>query len=97
MDGELVTRHCTNSTSQTYNGDVWVTFELVVLGSDLVHHIVDGDTVLTYSKPQIGGAEEGYPVPEGTLLSSGYISLQAESAPYEFRKVELLDLSAQYE
>jgi hypothetical protein len=93
MDGELVTRHCTNSRSKTYHGDVWVTAEIVVLGDSVIHHILEGDTVLTYYKPQVGGAPEGYPVPEGTLINEGYICLQAESHPVEFRKVELLDLS----
>ena len=95
MNGELITKHCTNSTSKTYNGDQWVTVEVVVLGDSIIHHIIAGDTVLTYSKPQIGGGSlpENYPLPEGTLLKEGYIALQAESAPTEFRKVELLDLS----
>jgi hypothetical protein len=95
MENKLVTQHCTNSSSKTYNGDVWVTAELVVYGDSLIYHIVEGDTVLTYSKPQIGGSNkpEGYPVPDGTLLKEGYIALQAESHPCEFRKVELLDLS----
>jgi hypothetical protein len=94
MDGELVTRHCTSSTSRTYHGDEWVQFELVVYGDSIIHHIVGGDTVLTYSKPQIGGDRpEEFPLPDGTPLTSGYIALQAESHPYEFRKVELLDLS----
>ena len=95
IDTTLVTQHCTNSRSKTFHGDVWVTAELVVYGDSIIHHIVNGDTVLTYSKPQIGGGNkpEGYPVPDGTLLRAGYISLQAESHPTEFRKVELLDLS----
>lgn len=93
MDGELVTRHCNNSRSKTYHGDIWVTADFVVLGDSVIHHILEGDTVLTYYKPQVGGAYEGYPVPEGTLISEGYICLQAESHPVEFRKVELLDLS----
>lgn len=93
MDGNLITRHCNNSTSKTYHGDVWVTAEFVVLGDSVIHHILEGDTVLTYYKPQVGGAPEGYPVPEGTLINEGYICLQAESHPVEFRKVELLDLS----
>jgi len=93
MDGKLVTRHCTNSSSKTYHGDVWVTAEFVVLGSEVIHHIIDGDTVMTYNKPQVGGAHEGYVVPEGTLIEEGYICLQAESHPVDFRKVELLDLS----
>ncbi len=98
LDGKLHTPHCINSTSRTYRGEEWVTVELVVLGHEIVHHIVEGDTVLTYSKPQISDdTPEGFPLLEGTLLESGYIALQAESHPYEFRKVELLDLSEQYE
>jgi hypothetical protein len=93
MNGELVTRHCNNSRSKTYHGDIWVTADFVVLGDSVIHHILEGDTVLTYHKPQVGGAPEGYPVPEGTLIDGGYICLQAESHPVEFRKVELLDLS----
>jgi len=94
LNGELFKTHCISSTSATYHGEEWVTFELVVYGDSLIHHIVEGDTVLTYSKPQIGGdLPEGFPLAEGTPLTSGYIALQAESHPYEFRKVELLDLS----
>jgi hypothetical protein len=94
MNNELVTRHCTNSTSKTFFGEEWVNVELVVLGDSIIHHLVEGDTVLTYSKPQIGGGSlpVDYPVPEGTPLKEGYISLQAESHPIEFRKVELLEL-----
>lgn len=93
MNGELVTRHCNNSRSKTYHGDIWVTADFVVLGDSVIHHIIEGDTVLTYNKPQVGGAPDGYPVAEGTLINQGYICLQAESHPVEFRKVELLDLS----
>ncbi len=95
MHGELITQHCTSSSSKTYHGEEWVHFELVVYGDSIIHHLVDGDTVMTYSKPIFGGGDlpEGFPMAEGDPLSSGYIALQAESHPYEFRKVELLDLS----
>ena len=93
MNDELVTQHCNNSTSKTYHGDVWVTADFVVLGDSVIHHIIEGDTVITYHKPQVGGAHETYTVPEGTPIKEGYICLQAESHPVEFRKVELLDLS----
>lgn len=95
MNDKLITQHCNESTSKTYHGDVWVTAEFVVLGDSIIHHICEGDTVLTYSKPQVGGGNgpENYSVPEGTIISSGYICLQAESHPVEFRKVEILDLS----
>lgn len=94
MNDELVTRHCTNSTSKTFFGEEWVHVEMVVLGDSIIHHLVEGDTVLTYSKPQIGGGNLpiDYTIPDGTPLKEGYISLQAESHPIEFRKVELLEL-----
>jgi hypothetical protein len=93
INNQLITQHCTESSSKTFDGDQWVTVEVVVLGDSILHHIVNGDTVLTYSKPQIGGdLPERFPLPEGTPLKEGYISLQAESHPCEFRKVELLNL-----
>ena len=93
INGELITQHCTNSTSKTYHGDVWVHAEFVVLGDSIIHHIIEGDTVMTYTKPQIGGdLPEGFPLAEGTLLKEGYICLQAESHPVELRKVEILKL-----
>ena len=68
--------------------------EMVVRHDSIMHHIVNGDTVLTYSRPVIGGdfLPEDFPVADGTPVHEGYIALQAESHPFEFRKVELLEL-----
>jgi hypothetical protein len=95
MNGELIERHCTSSSSKTFHGEEWVTVEMIVYGDSIMHHLVEGDTVLTYSKPQIGGGSipDGYPLEPGTPLTEGYIALQAESHPFDFRKVELLDLN----
>ena len=94
--GSLHTAHCTNSTSQTYDGDQWVRVEVLVHGDELVRHMVEGRTVLEYSKPQIGGGAVNPVDPavkiDGTPMTGGYISLQAETAPTDFRKVELLNL-----
>jgi hypothetical protein len=92
----LLTEHCIPSRSQTYDGDQWVRAEVLVLGDSLISHFVNGEEVLTYTKPQIGGGVvDGY-LPDvkqdGKPLSEGYISLQSESHPVEFRKVELLNL-----
>ena len=96
MNGKLHTQHCTNSSSKTYDGDQWVRVEAMVLGESQIKHIIDGQTVLSYEKPQIGGeVVNNYDVnvkKDGTILSEGYIALQAESHPIEFRKVELLNL-----
>jgi len=95
INGQPVADHCTSSTSKTYDGDQWVTVEIVVHADSIIHHIIEGDTVLTYSKPRVGPdmRPDNYPVPDGTLLKEGHIALQAESSNVEFRKVELLDLS----
>ena len=96
MDGKLFTPHCLNSRSRTYHGEQWVRVEVLVLGDSLVRHIVNGDTVLEYSKPQIGGGAVNNFDPavkrDGTPLTEGYIALQSESHPIDFRKVEILDL-----
>jgi len=95
IKGVPVEGHCTNSNSKTFDGDQWVAVEMTVLGDSIIHHVVGTDTVLTYSRPRNGPdlRPAGYPVPDGTPLKEGYISLQAEGHPVEFRKVELLDLS----
>jgi hypothetical protein len=97
IGGKLFTTHCLNSTSQTYHGDQWVRVEVEVRGGGIVRHIIDGKTVLEYEQPQIGGGAvnnfDPAAKPDGKILTEGYISLQSESHPVEFRKVELMDLS----
>jgi hypothetical protein len=55
MSGKLRPQHCIDSDSKTYDGDQWVNAEAIVLGDSVVHHVINGDTVLTYNKIQIGG------------------------------------------
>jgi len=96
-NGAMVRGHCTNSTSATYRGDQWVHVEVEVHGSEHIKHTVEGQTVLEYDLPQIGGGNVTNFDPsvkkDGTLLSEGYITIQGESHPTEFRKIELLNLS----
>ena len=90
--GQLFTRHCLDSRSKTYHGDQWVTVEVVVRGGAVVEHLIDGQPVLSYESPQL---DEGDPQARKLIrqgdksLDRGYIYLQAESHPVEFRKVEL--------
>ena len=96
MDGKLHTQHCTNSTSKTYDGDQWVRVEAEVHGDELVRHFVEGVKVLEYTKPQMGGGAVAPVDPavkiDGTPMTAGYISIQAETAPADFRKIEILNL-----
>lgn len=98
MEGELVERHCTESASATFHGDEWVTVELLVLGDSLIAHLVNGDTVLTYGRPVVGGGVvDGFDPaakPDGAPLTRGYVALQSESHPIQFRRVLVQRLDA---
>jgi hypothetical protein len=97
MKGEMVKMHCVNSTSKIYGNGEWVAVEVEVLGSEHVRHLIDGRVVLEYEKPMIGGGVATGFNPaikkDGTILEDGYIGLQAESQPVEFRNIRLLNLS----
>ena len=96
MNEKLFTPHCVNSTSKTYPGDQWVRAEVLVLGDSIIKHIVEGDTVLVYGQPQYDGKDKWVKkagLKDGALISEGTISLQSESHPVEFRKVELFNLA----
>jgi hypothetical protein len=109
MKGNLRQEHCIDSESKTYDGDRWVSAQLIVLGDSVVHQIIEGDTVLTYEKTQIGEGkavfadwikngfnekDANYWISQfGMPLKEGYIALQAESHAIDFKDVELLNLS----
>lgn len=89
LDNKIIQTHCIESRSKTFNGEQWVRVEVLVLGSTEVVHYVNGEEVLRYQRPQkdpVGDAKEG------ELLTSGTISLQSESHPVDFRKVEIINL-----
>jgi Domain of Unknown Function (DUF1080) len=89
-------RHCISSTSKTYPPEQWVKGELIVLGDSLITHIVNGDTVLRYTKTTIGGGVVNGHNPalkiDGKPLTSGFIALQSEGQPVDFRNIEILNL-----
>lgn len=83
FDGELITDHCTSSNGPTHHGDQWVTAELIAYGDSLVQQKLNGEIVMEYREPQLD---------DGTPLDRGYIALQSESHPTDFRSVRLLNL-----
>jgi hypothetical protein len=93
IGGQLIRQHCTDSTSATYHGDQWVTVEIEVRGNQVIRHVIDGRTVLEYSQPQLDDqdADAKKLLAKGAerMIGGGSISLQSESHPIEFRRVEL--------
>jgi len=92
LNNELFTPHCTSSSSETFYGDQWVNLEVMVIQDSIITHKVNGVEVLSYSKPIIGGEFNTLENRKGELLKSGYISLQSESHPVEFKNIEILEL-----
>lgn len=92
----IVTEHIVQSSSKTYHGDQWVHVEIEVRNDSLIKHFINGKEVLQYSKPIIGGSvdynQTYWKTNEGRSLKGGYISLQSESHPVEFKNIELLEL-----
>jgi len=95
--GKLYKDHCLNSSSPTFDGEQWVRAEFLVRGSGSITHFVNGQKVLEYELPQYGGGQvdhfDATTKIDGKLIDGGYISLQSESHPIDFRKVELLNLA----
>lgn len=96
-EGKIDPRHCISSSSKTYFGDQWVKAELIVYGDSLVKHIINGEEVLKYTKPQIGGEVANRYDPkikvDGKLLKEGFIALQSEGQPIDFRNIKIKNLN----
>jgi hypothetical protein len=92
-DGKLDDRHCINSSSDTFKLDEWIKGELIVYGDSRIIHKVNGETVLEYAQPQIGGGVVSGHDPDikidGKPLTEGYIALQAEGQGIEFRNIKI--------
>lgn len=89
--GELVTDHCINSISKTYHNDEWVTIEVEVRGSDVIRHYVEDELVIEYNNPQLddnGFAKVGEQY-GGKAMKAGYITIQAETHPTQFKSIEI--------
>jgi hypothetical protein len=106
-NGKPFLGHIQNSNSKTYLKNEWINAEAEVYGDSLIRHIINGDTVLTYTKPMIGQGfvnstltwssanitDSSFWINKAnTPLKEGHIALQAESQPIDFRKIEILDL-----
>jgi len=92
----LVTQHCIDSRSKTFHGDQWVQAEVEVHGGRLIRHLIDGQVVLEYGDPQLDeGDADGQRLLQAGIakrIEAGFICLQAESHPVQFRNVQIRPL-----
>ena len=94
INGSQALKHCISSNSKTYHNEDWVSVELIVYSDSIVHHVIDRDTVMTYSNIKIGGGylSDNFTDRIGDPLEEGYISLQSEGHPIEFKNIRIREL-----
>ena len=79
--------------SRTFHGDQWVTMEIDVQ-NDVISHYANGEKILTYTNPRYDADHEVGKtfIKEGNdRVTTGYISLQSNSHPIDFRNIEVLE------
>jgi len=94
--GEFNETHCIISSAPTFDGEQWVRAEALVLGDKRIVHFINDEPVIEYQAITFGGGvvsgHRPEMKPDGKPLGEGYISLQSESHPIQFRNVQLLNL-----
>lgn len=93
VNGARNASYCTPpAIGRTFHGDQWVTLEIDVKDG-VITHFVNGEEILRFSNPTLNPEHEIAKtlIREGNLsVAEGYISLQSNSHPIDFRKIELL-------
>ena len=98
VNGVATKAHCIPSNAPTFTGEDWVTLELEVHGSKSVIERINGKTVLEYGELRydpldLRAMELYFARPDrSTILGSGYIALQSEGHPLDFRNIEIMVL-----
>ena len=95
-NGGVYPEHCLDSSSKSYPREEWVHADLIVYGDSSIIHMINGDTVLRYSKPTMGGGVvNGYDSliwKPGKPLTQGYVALQSEGQPIDFKNIKIREL-----
>lgn len=97
IDGIRRPEHCIDSSSAVMPNDQWVKAEFEVKKDGSVTHFINGKPVFHYTDPEYDPAEpDAKRVIEaagGVVdVRSGYIYLQSEGHPVEFRNIKIMEL-----
>jgi len=96
LDGEVVKGCHQPDPAVIIKGDDWATLEIIVQESDFGQYIrqyINGVEILSFSNPRLDPDHTVAKtfIKEDELLTSGFISLQSNSHPIDFRKIEILE------
>ncbi|MCK5923262.1 MAG: DUF1080 domain-containing protein, partial [Methylococcales bacterium] len=79
IDGQTTKKHVINSTCIAAPLGKWVVAEAIVKDGK-IQHLINGEVVIESTNPKFD---------DGTPVTHGWISLQAESHPCQFRNIEI--------
>lgn len=102
IDGEKVKEHCTPpANAPTIANGTWVQAELEVSPSGVITQKINGVVVHRYAgaaldpDDTVAGGAKPYILARGAQpVTGGYIALQSEGAPIEFKDIEIQELTA---
>jgi len=94
INGQKNSSFCTPpAVKRTFHGDQWVTLEIDVQGK-VIKHFVNGEEIIRFENPKYNPAhEQGKTFIKGSddAVKDGYVSLQSNSHPIDFRKIEIME------
>ena len=94
INGKRNTSNCTTPfVKRTFNGDEWITAEIDVRGGKITH-FVNGEEIIQFQNPRydsVNSIAKNFIVGGNDLVKDGYISLQSNSHPMDFRKIEIME------
>ncbi len=81
------------NVKRTFHGDQWVTAEIEVRNGKITHY-VNGEQIIQFNNPKYDSAHaiaKGFIVKGNDLVKDGFISLQSNSHPMDFRRIEIME------
>lgn len=94
IDGKRNSSYCTPPfIKKTFAGDQWVTAEIEVRNGKITH-FVNGEQILQFENPTYDSTNaiaKTFIVNGNDVVKNGYISLQSNSHPMDFRKIEIME------
>lgn len=94
IEGKRNTSYCTPPmVKKTFAGDQWVTAEIDVMDGKTTHW-VNGEKILEFENPKYDSTNQlakQFIVNGNDAVKDGYISLQSNSHPMDFRKIEIME------
>lgn len=93
IDGRKNESYCTDAkVKRTLHGDQWVSLEIDVQDGQ-IRHFVNGEEILAFTNPRYNAENEiakGLIANGDTTVTGGYISLQSNSHPIDFRRIDIM-------